>query len=590
MSLRITSIDFQHYKALKRFSIELERVNLLTGANNAGKSTVIGALRALAVALRTARARSADRVTVGGTRRLGYRINQRLLPISVENVATNYEDGESTVTFHLSNESELALYFDREEGCVLVADGPGSAVTTASAFRSRFPLELNVVPVLGAVEHKEMLLEEDTVNAALATPRASRHFRNYWYRRQDEFTKFADLVAATWPGMVIKPPELDFMSKELSMFVSEDRVDREIHWVGFGFQIWCQLLTHLTRAAPGSLVVVDEPEIYLHPDIQRKLLHVMKGLDAEIVLATHSAEILAEADPADVVIIDKNRRRAERLSDIGGVQRAVKVLGSQQNLVLASLARNRRLLFTQNPHDFLLLRRFARRLGYGELAAGTGLTSMSAGSLDRWERVRDMAEGVGVAAGSDLVVAAIWSREARPDAEIETILTAMRPSVGIAHVLRRWDLQAYLLVPSAWDRALQLELNKQRKAKPLGLDMEAILMEVTEDMREMVAEERATHRTRWLLESFGQAPDPRAPLETAPTSDDSFETSWRSPSERPALLPGARTMRRLNERILQLAGVTLSEARIVESMQPEEIAPDLCALLVELDKFRQIDV
>ena len=357
--------------------------------------------------------------------------------------------------------------------------------------------------------------------------------------------------------------------------------------MGFGFQIWCQLLTHLTRAAPGSLVVVDEPEIYLHPDIQRKLLHVMKGLDAEIVLATHSAEILAEADPADVVIIDKNRRRAERLSDIGGVQRAVKVLGSQQNLVLASLARNRRLLFVQNPHDFLLLRRFARRLEYGELAAGAGMTSISAGGLDRWERVKDMAEGVGVASGSDLVVAAIWSREARPDAEIETILTAMRPSVGIAHVLHRWDLQAYLLVPSAWDRALQLELSTQRKVKPLGLDMEAVLMEVTEDMREMVAEERATHRTRWLIESFGQAPDLRAPLKS---TDDTFETSWCSPSERPTLLPGARTVRRLSERILKLAGVTLSEARIVDSMLPEEIAPDLCALLGELDKFRQIDV
>jgi len=36
-------------------------------------------------------------------------------------------------------------------------------------------------------------------------------------------------------------------------------------WVGFGYQIWCQLLTHLSRAAEDSLVVVDEPEVYLHP-------------------------------------------------------------------------------------------------------------------------------------------------------------------------------------------------------------------------------------------------------------------------------------------------------------------------------------
>lgn len=590
MALRITSIYFQHYKALERFTIELDKVNLLTGANNAGKSTVIGALRALAVALRTARSRSAERVTVAGIRRLGYRISQRVLPISVENVATNYEDGASSVTFHLSNESELSLHFDREEGCVLVADSPGAAVTTASAFRTRFPLDLNVIPVLGAVEHKETLLEEETVNAALATARASRHFRNYWYRRRDEFPQFAELVATTWLGMDIKPPELDFMSKELSMFVSEDRVDRELHWVGFGFQIWCQLLTHLTRATPGSLVVVDEPEIYLHPDIQRKLLHVMKALDTDIVLATHSAEILAEADPAEVVIIDKRKRRAERLRDIGGVQRAVRVLGSQQNLVLASLARNRRLLFTQNDQDFLLLRRFARRLGYDELAAGAGLTCMTAGGLDRWERVRDVAEGAGVASGTGLLIAAVWSREGRSDAEIQAITARICSSVRVAHVLERWDLQAYLLVPSAWDRALQHELNGKRKLTPSIPEMEALLMEATEDMRDMVAEECAGHRTRWLLDGIVRAQDLKPPLASDELVEEWFEAAWGSPSKRLALLPGGPAMRRLSERILQLTGVSLTEARIVEFVLPEEIAPDLRALLVEIEKFQRLNV
>lgn len=108
MTVRIESISFQHYKALEKFKLDLDRVNLLTGANNAGKSTVVGALRALAIALRTARSKSPERILIGGIRQPGYRISQRALPISLENVATNYAEGDSFVTFVLSDGNRLS--------------------------------------------------------------------------------------------------------------------------------------------------------------------------------------------------------------------------------------------------------------------------------------------------------------------------------------------------------------------------------------------------------------------------------------------------------------------------------------------------
>ncbi|MEZ0305228.1 MAG: AAA family ATPase [Hyphomicrobiaceae bacterium] len=82
--------------------------------------------------------------------------------------------------------------------------------------------------------------------------------------------------------MAIKAPELDHSTGELTMFCLEERMTREIYWVGFGFQIWCQLLTHLSRAAENALVVVDEPEVYLHPDVQRQLLaHLIHEAEGE---------------------------------------------------------------------------------------------------------------------------------------------------------------------------------------------------------------------------------------------------------------------------------------------------------------------
>jgi predicted ATP-dependent endonuclease of OLD family len=120
--------------------------------------------------------------------------------------------------------------------------------------------------------------------------------------------------------MEIGPPELDRSTGELSMFCLEERMTRELYWVGFGFQIWCQLLTHLSRARGSALIIVDEPEIYLHPDVQRQLLGIVRDIGAPVLMATHSSEIMSEADPSEIVLVEKRKRFGERLKDISGVQ------------------------------------------------------------------------------------------------------------------------------------------------------------------------------------------------------------------------------------------------------------------------------
>src|SRR5256885_16695234 len=66
-----------------------------------------------------------------------------------------------------------SLYFS-SDGCVLVPDTGGAAVTSPATFKSNFPIDLAVVPVLGPVEHREDLRERETVAASLSTHRASR--------------------------------------------------------------------------------------------------------------------------------------------------------------------------------------------------------------------------------------------------------------------------------------------------------------------------------------------------------------------------------------------------------------------------------
>lgn len=82
-TLRITRILFHNFKAFEEFSISIQDVNLLVGPNNSGKSTIIGALRALDSAVRLARTRAPKKIFIGETGYIGYWIPADSLPISL---------------------------------------------------------------------------------------------------------------------------------------------------------------------------------------------------------------------------------------------------------------------------------------------------------------------------------------------------------------------------------------------------------------------------------------------------------------------------------------------------------------------------
>jgi len=56
---RIYGVSFVNFKAFEQYSLTIDQVNVLVGPNNSGKSTIIGAFRALDSGLRIAGSRRA---------------------------------------------------------------------------------------------------------------------------------------------------------------------------------------------------------------------------------------------------------------------------------------------------------------------------------------------------------------------------------------------------------------------------------------------------------------------------------------------------------------------------------------------------
>jgi energy-coupling factor transporter ATP-binding protein EcfA2 len=570
---------------LHNYTVSLSDVNVLVGPNNSGKSTILSALRLLEVALRRAKSKNADRVRLAdGTFGYGHHIPTNHLSVSLENVATDYNSEDSRIEFRLSNRNKLILHFPNEGGCILYWEVLGPSVTTAGGFRSAFPITVQVVPVLGPLEHNEPYVSEDTVRESLNTHRASRHFRNYWHYFPDGWDSFAEMVATTWPGMSIKRPEFDIQNRQLSMFVAEDRIDREVYWAGFGFQIWCQLLTHISRANGSILLAIDEPEIYLHPDVQRQLLTILRRLSCDVLLATHSVEIIGEADPSELLLVQKGKQSAHRLHDVEGMQLAIKTIGSAQNVTLAHLARTKKIVFVEGDNDFKTLRRFARALGFNELSTGNDLTAFKSGGFSSWEKVKSFAWGAKLTIDANLKIFAIYDRDYYCDEQIQEIEADLKKELTDAQILGRKEMENYLLDITVLQRVLERQLDAKYKrtgnsVKPTK-SIEQYLIAITEQTKLDAQAQYVAKR----LEFYSRSGNDKSTLSKHALQN--FEKKWGDIRTRMMIVPGKIVLRALRDEVQSDLGVNLTDIQIIDEYLEEEIPGDMKVLLAHLDAFR----
>jgi hypothetical protein len=580
--LVFTRVTFRSFKALRHYSIGLRRTNILVGPNNAGKSTILDAFRVLAAGLRRARAKSATPVNGPTGPTYGYTVPLESIPTSLENVHTDYADADTSVEFRLSNGTDLVLFFPKAGGCHLVTIPPATRILRPGDFRTRYPVDIGVVPVLGPVDHDEALLERETVQRALSTRRASLHFRNFWYHFREKFDVFGALVRDTWPGLEIERPELDAAQGKLVMFCREKRLSRELFWAGFGFQVWCQILTHVVRSLDATLLIIDEPEIYLHPDVQRQLLSILEEAGPDVLMATHSTELLGAAEPQDIVVVDKDQSEGNRLKSVDEVQGAIELLGSNHNLTLSHLARTQRVVFVEGD-DAKLLYGFARRLKLVGLASGVGLTVIPLGGF-QLEKLKAVAWGIESVLKQKLSLAVVLDRDYRCPEELASVMADLRASYRPAHIHVRKELENYLLIPGAIDRALrrltQERCRRTNERPPELVPADRMLLEITESLRDTVISQYIAKRAVYLKRA--RTDDAELTAQTLRACDQ----KWGTLASRLEIVPGKEVFAALAARVATSYSVTLTQRKVVDAMEPNELPSDLASLLAELESFR----
>lgn len=577
----ISRIEFKNFRSFKDYQVALKEFNVLVGPNNSGKSTILDSLRMLSGVLRSVTRRNPTRMTDHEGRVIeGWSIPATALPESAENIHNELSDEPTVITYHHGRGKSLVMTFPPEGQPKLHMQMDGRIPRTTKLFKREFPISISVIPTLGPFETDEKLLQESTAKANARTHRAARSFRNLWFHERDDFDKFASLLESTWPNCTISLPEVNYEGDaRLTMFMQERRMPREIAWAGFGFQVWLQLLTHIVRANESSTIIVDEPEIYLHPDLQHKIVDILRQSGPQVITATHSVEIINEVDPSEVLLIERPKKAATRLSNLPGLDRAVSLLGSSQNMHLTRLSRGKRILFVEGE-DKKILSRLAIKLGHSDLFDTSTLTVIPLNGFSGYGKIENAQWAFEKVLGEGMKVGAIFDRDYRCDEEIESITSKLREHTSFIHILKMKEIENYLLDPSAIQHCIEQRLHDQIDrgglAEMPSFSAEELLLEVSERFKNLVLSRIASQRAIY----FERSPDDISThIENAANDFDSKWSNWK---QRQRIIPGKAVLSELNVRISELWGISVSSAFIASSMKQVNVDPEIPSAFAQI--------
>lgn len=307
---------------------DLADVNILVGANGSGKSSIIQAVHLACCVMR-----QAERVQTGTTSTVGIDDLDYLPSNNYKMLGhkTNWGNNKGTAS------SKVQLTFSHEGAEIAAQCELRSARNAGISITGTVPNELtdllrkkqkffsSYIPGISGIPNKEEKKSKKVILKACSYGDSNIILRNVLLLLNQQS---AENIASIekWIAQIIGPIKIsvahaDDRDLNISCDVVMAGVSRPIELIGTGYLQLIQIFSYVLLFEPGILLI-DEPDIHLHPNIQEKLVQVLAGVASErnmrILLTTHSPFVVRGALPDTKVywvkdggIESENRREVE---------------------------------------------------------------------------------------------------------------------------------------------------------------------------------------------------------------------------------------------------------------------------------------
>ena len=349
MSHKLTYLKIENFKSIKNIEIDLENYSPLVGYNNAGKSNILEAIQWV---LRKTKLKTTDfndtesavimTATIDG---ISEGILDNINPTHRTRIEPYLENGKLKVRRQQLVPEAAAGQFRFEVYNPNDQDWQNNPTGIDNAIKDLFPDPIYIGAMENSEEDVSKSRSSTTIGKLLAeiTGPIEEQYGDQLRvvldglkeildadgsNRAQELTDFDtqvnDKLDAFFPDINVKvhvpTPEVKevFTKGTIKVYENQNGVGTDVSSLGHGAQrsIQMTLIRHLAdlkiatqETSTTTLLLIDEPELYLHPqavEILRNSLKVLSNQGYQIVFSTHSPFMVTQKDIANTLLIRKN--------------------------------------------------------------------------------------------------------------------------------------------------------------------------------------------------------------------------------------------------------------------------------------------
>jgi energy-coupling factor transporter ATP-binding protein EcfA2 len=579
----IISLKIKNYRCFSEHNISFPREAILVGRNNAGKSTVIECLRLISIVTqryKNLNFKQPEPWTDLPSSHHGARISLSGMNISWNNIFHRYGNPPAEITATFSNGSQVSIYIGPDKGihAVILNENNKVVQTKTQAKKIYLPI-ISVLPQISPLLKEEKLLNQDYIQRNISSHFASQHFRNQLHYQKDFFNEFKMMSEKHWPKLQIRDLTVPLLSETddfLKLLVRDADFVAEVGWMGHGLQMWLQIMWFIARSKNSECIILDEPDVYMHPDLQRKLLTLLRGKNEQVIIATHSIEILSNTQPNNIIIIEKTRNSSNAATNIPAVQRILNSIGSTQNISLTRLWNAKKFLIIEGK-DIKFLSILQTHLFPQSDCPFDTIPRMSIGGWGGWSSAIGTAMFLKNAFDENIIIYCIFDSDYHLSDEIAKRISEGKTKNISVHIWKMKEIENYLLHPNTILRFISSKTQKNINIQII----KSILSQICNDMKEDVIEN--------YLDSYTQNNKFKQAKTLLHEARNYVENKWKCLDDKLTIVSGKAVISKLAKWAQDEYKVTLNSSALLYELQPNEIKDEVKNIISSIEQSAPFD-
>lgn len=324
----INYLEIKGYKSIKNLELEMKPINILIGSNGVGKSNFVSFFKLINAIFNLRLQKFVQEEKADNLLYFGRKTTESLFG---KLIFDSGNGNNNAYYFNLIQTKEGGLFFDKEGSGYNVEreniisnyyvnyNLEESGITKSGSYRNNY-LSKHLINIQVFHFHDtsatSFLRRECDINDNQYLKQDGRNLPAFLYLLKEKHPKIYNRIEKTIQTVapyidkfILEPSRLDENEIALRWV---DKGDAESNFSAYqlsdGTLRFIALATLLMQPTPPSVIIIDEPELGLHPFAIGKLAGMIQSASSksQIIVATQSPGLISKFEPEDVIVMDRS--------------------------------------------------------------------------------------------------------------------------------------------------------------------------------------------------------------------------------------------------------------------------------------------